>query len=192
MIYSFFCARPFDQKLGSSLIYLFYLYVQDYSTKIRGHSYSLICSFLIVSIFCTIVFFTILYCPCISYDTFMSGLPLYFVRYIHGYTKSLPLRLHIAMNIAYEIQGQYCHECVRNIGKRFLVCHYELFWNPPHRFVSTIPLNVSSSIIDETNVNMSNLTRRFALLKLKSRIDKFLLPSRLFNLVLRNVDINIS
>ena len=67
-IYYFFSARPFDQKLESSLIYifhlhttffisfilslcttippkirvlinLFFLFVHDYSTKVRGHSY---------------------------------------------------------------------------------------------------------------------------------------------------------
>ena len=74
---SFMCTRPFDQKLGSSLIYFFYFHttirpnymvlfhlffvqctiirskirvlvnlffilVHDHSTKVRGHSYSLI------------------------------------------------------------------------------------------------------------------------------------------------------
>ena len=59
----FFCARPSDQELWSSLIYFFYfqstirpkymvfihlflLFTHDHSTKIRGHSYSLIYSFL--------------------------------------------------------------------------------------------------------------------------------------------------
>ena len=62
-ILSLFCARPFDQKLGSSLINLFHLYttirpkirvpinliflfVHNYSTKVGSHSYSLIYSFL--------------------------------------------------------------------------------------------------------------------------------------------------
>ena len=62
-ILSLFCARSFDQKLGSSSIYLFYLYmtirpkirvpinlfflfVHNYSTKVGSHSYSLIYSFL--------------------------------------------------------------------------------------------------------------------------------------------------
>ena len=43
-IYSFSSGRPVDQKLGSSLT--FFLFVHDHSIKIRGHSYSLIYSFL--------------------------------------------------------------------------------------------------------------------------------------------------
>ena len=89
----FLFARPFDQKLGSSLIYFFYLYttirpkirvlnnlfllfVHDHSTK-RDHSYTLI--------------YSVLNCANISFAIFMAILSLYFVRYIHGYMQSLPL-----------------------------------------------------------------------------------------------------
>ena len=103
----FFCTRPFDQKLGSSssyffyvhmtirpkymhmvlfhlffllctiirpkrrvLIDLFFLFVHNHPTKIRGHSCSLIQSFL--------------NCANISFAIFNSVLLLYFVRSIHG------------------------------------------------------------------------------------------------------------
>ena len=104
-IYSFVCTQPFDQKLGSSLIYFFYLhttirqkyivlfhsfslsarpfdqklrvlinlfrlFVHDHSTKIRGHSYSLIHSFL--------------NCANISFAIFMAVQPLYFFRSFSG------------------------------------------------------------------------------------------------------------
>ena len=59
------------------LIILFLLFVRDHLTKTRGHSYSLIYSFL--------------NCANISYAVFMAALPLYFVRYIHGYMKFTPL-----------------------------------------------------------------------------------------------------
>ena len=55
------------------LIDLFLLFAHDHSTKFRGHSYSLIYSFL--------------NCGNILYAIFMPVLPLYFVRYIHGYMK---------------------------------------------------------------------------------------------------------
>ena len=56
----FICARPLDQKLGSSLIYLF-LFVHNHSTKVRSHSYS------------------ILFCANILFAMFKAVLPLYFV-----------------------------------------------------------------------------------------------------------------
>ena len=61
-------AGPFDQKLGSSLILLS---VHDHSTKVMGHSYSLI--------------YSLLNCGNISFAIFMAVLLLYFIRYIHGY-----------------------------------------------------------------------------------------------------------
>ena len=61
------------------LINLSFLFVHDYSTKIRVRSYSLICSFL--------------NCANISYAIFMAALPLYFVRYISWFMSVLPLHL---------------------------------------------------------------------------------------------------
>ena len=58
------------------LLNLFLLFVDNYSTKIRVHSYSLIYSFL--------------NCANISYAIFMAALPSYFIRYIHGYMKPTP------------------------------------------------------------------------------------------------------
>ena len=86
-ISSFFSARPFDQKLGSTLIYFFYLcttirpkirvlinlfisFLHDHSTKVRGHSYSLI--------------YTFPNCANISFALFLTVLPLHFVRYIQS------------------------------------------------------------------------------------------------------------
>ena len=66
----FLCARPFDQKLRSSLIFFFF--VHDHSTKVRGHFYYLIYSFL--------------NCDNISFAKFMEVLPLYFARCIFGST----------------------------------------------------------------------------------------------------------
>ena len=69
----FLCARPFKQKLGSSLIYFFYLY-----TTIRpklGVTLTLkFILFLIVPIFC------LQYC---LYISSAITIPLYFVHYIH-------------------------------------------------------------------------------------------------------------
>ena len=81
---SFIFTRPFDQNIWSSFIYsslyatfpsklrilisLFLLFVQDHSTKVRGHSYSLIYFFLNWAN--------------ISFAIFMAVLPLYFVRSI--------------------------------------------------------------------------------------------------------------
>ena len=79
----FVCTRPFDQKSGSSLMFFylcktirlkirilinFFLFVHDHSTKVRGHFYSLINSFLL--------------CVDISFAIFKAALPLYFVRSI--------------------------------------------------------------------------------------------------------------
>ena len=82
----FLLSRPFNQKSGSSLIYFFYLhttirpktkvlinfflFVHNHSTKVRGHSYSLIYSFFNFGN--------------ISFGIFKAVLPLYFVRSIRG------------------------------------------------------------------------------------------------------------
>ena len=82
----FLLSRPFDQKSGSSLIYFFYLhttirpktrvlinfflFVHDHSTKVRGHSYSLIYSFFNSGN--------------ISFGILKAVLPFYFVRSIRG------------------------------------------------------------------------------------------------------------
>ena len=91
----FLFARPFDQKLGSSLIYLF-LFVHDNSTKVRGHSYSLVYSFLNCVNISLAIFMAILplqFVRPISGSTafifclvavFIAVLPFYFVHYIHG------------------------------------------------------------------------------------------------------------
>ena len=63
------CAQPFDYQLGSSLSFLF---VHGHSTKVKGHSYSLIYSFL--------------NCANISLAIFKVILPLYFARSISGST----------------------------------------------------------------------------------------------------------
>ena len=82
---SLFWTRPFDQNIWSffqlffllrtafrskirGLIYLYLLFVLDYSIKIRGHSYSLI--------------YSCLNCTNILYAIFIVVLPLFFVRYI--------------------------------------------------------------------------------------------------------------
>ena len=67
----FLCARPFDQKLVSSLIYFFYLYMTIRSKL--GVTLKFII-FLIEPIFC------LQYCLYISSATII---PLYFVHYIH-------------------------------------------------------------------------------------------------------------
>ena len=84
--YSFFRPRPFDQKLGSTLMYLFHLrttiqpnirvlinlifiLVHNHSTKVRSYSYFLIYYFL--------------NCANISFAMFKAVLPLHFVRSIH-------------------------------------------------------------------------------------------------------------
>ena len=77
--FSFFCARPFDQTLVSSLISLF-LFVHNHSTKVRGHSYSLIYSFF--------------HCPNISLAIFMALLPLYFVLSVSGSSAFIFRRLY--------------------------------------------------------------------------------------------------
>ena len=87
-IYFFFCARPFDQKLGSHwfisfiwtqlfdqnlwflFIFIYFSVVHDHSTKIRCHSYSLIYFFL--------------NCGNILDAIFMVVLLLCFLRYFHG------------------------------------------------------------------------------------------------------------
>ena len=100
-----FCARPFNQDLGTNLIflyahnhliktcgalpfiitfeddhstkvirvliYIFISFVHDHSTKIRGHSYSLI--------------YLLINCVNVSYATFMAVL-IYSVHCIHGGT----------------------------------------------------------------------------------------------------------
>ena len=68
----FLCARSFLEKLGSSLIYFFCLYTAIQPKLGRGHSYSLIYSFL--------------NCANISFAIFMAVLHLYFVRFISGST----------------------------------------------------------------------------------------------------------
>ena len=89
-ILSLFCARPFDQKLGSSLIYFFYLY-----TTIRpklGVAQTLkIIIFLIVLIFC------LQYCLYISSATII---PLYFVHYSH---RSAALMFRTLYSWLYEV-----------------------------------------------------------------------------------------
>ena len=60
------------------LINLFLLFVDDHSTKIRSHSYSLIYSFH--------------NCANIQHAIFMVVMPLDFVRYINGYMKSPPVK----------------------------------------------------------------------------------------------------
>ena len=87
-IYYFFCARPFDEDLGYSLIWFFLhvhnhlikncgplpfiiTFVHDHLTKIRGHSYSLI--------------YSLMNCVYNSCATFIAVL-IYFVHYIQGRT----------------------------------------------------------------------------------------------------------
>ena len=109
----FLCARPFNQKLEPSLICCFFLFIHNHSTKVRGHSYSFIYSFLNCSNILFAIFMALLslyfvcsisgsvafifrqlyskQCyPYISYIIFMEVLLLYFVRYSHGYMKSRP------------------------------------------------------------------------------------------------------
>ena len=86
-IYSFFNARLFNQKLGSTLVFFFHLYttirpkirvfinlifflVHNHLTKVSGHSYFLIYYFL--------------NCANIPFAIFKAVLSLYFVRSIHG------------------------------------------------------------------------------------------------------------
>ena len=64
------------------LIDLFFLFVHDHSTKVRGHSYSVIYSFLNCANISFAIFITD--CPYISYALFLAVVPLYFVRYIHS------------------------------------------------------------------------------------------------------------
>ena len=68
----FLCAQPFDQTLGYSLIYFFHLYTTIQPKLGRGHSNSLIYSFL--------------NCTNISFAIFMTVMPLYYVRSIPGRT----------------------------------------------------------------------------------------------------------
>ena len=69
----FLCARPFDQKLVSSLIYFFYVYI-TIRPKLGVTLILKFIIFLIEPIFC------LQYCLYISSATII---PLYFVYYIH-------------------------------------------------------------------------------------------------------------
>ena len=73
-IYSFFCVQPFDRKLRSSLICLFYFY-----TTIRQK----------LGVILTLFFFLIVSKFC-SLALFMAILLLYFVGYIYGYMNPSP------------------------------------------------------------------------------------------------------
>ena len=77
-----------------TLIY-FFLFGHDHSTKVRGHSYSLINYFLNCAniSFAVVPLYFVRYIPYpyISYTIFMEVLLLYFVRYIHGHMKSFPI-----------------------------------------------------------------------------------------------------
>ena len=64
------------------LINLFLLFVHDHPTKIRGHSYSLIYSFI--------------NCAKILYALFMAVLPLYFIRYICQYCPNISYSIFMA------------------------------------------------------------------------------------------------
>ena len=89
----FLYARPYNQKLGSSLIYFFYLYT-TIRPKLEGHSYSQIYSFLN----CANILFAVL--PlCFS----ATIIPLYFVHYIH---RSAALIFRILYPWLYEVLAQ--------------------------------------------------------------------------------------
>ena len=63
---------------------LFLLFTHDHLTKVRGHSYSLIYSFLNCANNSFAIFKAVL--SYISFALFLAVLPLYFVRYIHSST----------------------------------------------------------------------------------------------------------
>ena len=107
----FFSARPFDQKLGSSLIYIFHLHTtirqniwpsfshlfflcaRPFDQKLVSSLIYFFCLYMTIrpkSWVTLILKFIIKSYPYISYTVFMEVLLLYFVRYIHGCMKSLP------------------------------------------------------------------------------------------------------
>ena len=73
----FLCARPYDQKIGSSLIYCFPLY----TTIIRQSQGSLLLFYLFFSQMCQyfVCYIHGRYCPYISITLFLAALPLYFI-----------------------------------------------------------------------------------------------------------------
>ena len=93
------CARDHSTKLYGPLSFILSL-VNDHSIKVRGHSYSLIHSFLncanvLFAIFKAVLpLYFVRYIQSstsyhyILYTIFVDVLLLYFVRYIHGYMKS--------------------------------------------------------------------------------------------------------
>ena len=107
----FLCARPFDQKLVSSLIYFFCLYMTirpklgvALILKFIIKSYPYISYTIFIEVLllyfvryihgvALILKFIIKSYSYISYTIFMEELLLYFVRYIHGYLKSLPINV---------------------------------------------------------------------------------------------------
>ena len=108
----FLCARPFDQNLGSSLIYFFYLY-----TTIRpklGVTLTLkFILFLIVPIFC------LQYCLYISSATII---PLYFVHYSH---RSAALVIRTLYSWLYEVlAGKIIPSYFSRLSKLWSILHH--------------------------------------------------------------------
>ena len=119
------------------LINLFLLFEHDHLTKIWGHSYSLIHSFL--------------NCTNISYTIFMAVLPLYFVRYIHVSTALIFRTLYPWL---YEV---YAREEKRTgwLVATLLQLQNDV-WNTSKKF-RTFNYNIQNKNIQNTNFWLSNI-----------------------------------
>ena len=161
LFYSFFSARPFDQKLGSSLIYFFrlhttirqkyltfflsfihslcttirpknrvlinllFLFVHDHSTKL-GVTLTLLFIF-----FLDVPMFRLLYSRQVHcmYTIFIGELFLYFVRFIHGYMKSLPGSQHNCVErlVRPAFPNYVCICNMQSVEKCFCSCFFRRF-----------------------------------------------------------------